>query len=127
MRTKKSPIFFEVNLSFFTFDPYMNRHIAHIATLFLITIFIIRGLHSALPFLSVHFFQHDTMEALAETETENTGEQSKVTERELISEGKHVFEFQLWAANNNSKRQYHYTARWQNAFVPIFTPPPEQA
>ena len=106
----------------------MKGLIAHIAALFLMMIFIIKGLQPALPFLSAHFAQKDSMEMLAETGAENTGEQSKAGEREVIGEEKHGFDFHLLAADKGNLRfQSNYTAWWQNAFLPVFTPPPEQA
>lgn len=106
----------------------MKGLITYIATVFLMMIFIIKGLQPALPLLSKHFSQEETMEMLAEAEAENTGEQTKAGERELVGEEKHGFEFHLWAAENNDvKFHSNYTAWWQNAFLPVFTPPPEQA
>lgn len=107
----------------------MKRQITYIATLFLMMIFIIKGLQPALPFLSAHFTQTEAMEALAETEAENSGEQTKSAERELVGEEKHGFEFQLLAAQkfNNIKFLSNYTAWRQNAFLPVSTPPPKLA
>lgn len=120
--------FFEESWSFFIFAESMKGLIAHIAALFLMMIFIIKGLQSALPFLSAHFAQKDTMEMLAEAEAENTGEQNKASEREVVGEEKHGFDFHLRTASIiNTKFQSNYTAWWQNAFLPVFTPPPEQA
>ncbi|MBX2924287.1 MAG: hypothetical protein KF746_18950 [Chitinophagaceae bacterium] len=117
-----------MNLSFFTFGSLMKKCMTHIAILFLMMIFIIKVLQPALPFLSARFSQQDAMEAMAETEAENAGEQNKAAERELIGEERHGFEFQLSAAHHNKiKFQSDHTTWSQNAFVPVFTPPPEQA
>ena len=100
----------------------------HMTTLALMMIFIIKVLQPALPFLSAYFSQQDAMEAMVEGEAENAGEQSKAAERELIGEERLCFEFQLSAVHRHSiKFQSNHTAWSQNAFVPVFTPPPEQA
>lgn len=107
----------------------MKGRITNIISFFLLTVFTMKGLESMIPLLSAHFTQKEVLEAMTEsTESENSGEQAKASERELIHDEKNEIDFNLWTADLNIiKFQSNYTAWWQNAFLPVFTPPPELA
>ena len=106
----------------------MKRFFSKLTSAFFIIIFLVNGAAPILPFLALPSSKQSIAELLTKTESENTSKEKegKTAEEELIH---HRLDLQLAVFEMLDSKKYSSlsSSRWQNIFLPIATPPPEQA
>ena len=106
----------------------MKRIFSQLTSTFFIIIFLVNGTAPILPWLSLPPSKQNIAELLSKTESENTNKEKegKTAEEELFH---NRIDLQLAVLNfiDSKKHLSLYLSRWQNIFLPIATPPPEQA
>jgi len=105
----------------------MKRIFSQLTSAFFIIIFLVNGAAPILPWLSLPSSKQNIAELLTKTESENTSKEKegKSAEEDLFH---HRIDLQLAVLKNIDSRKHSslYLSRWQNIFLPIATPPPEQ-
>jgi len=106
----------------------MKRILSQLTSAFFIIIFLVYGTAPILPFLSISSYKQSIAELLTKTESENTSKEKegKTVEEELFH---HSLDLQLAVLNTTDSKKHPSlcSSRWQNIFLSIATPPPEQA